>query len=102
MDKKGLSKEYLELCQKNVQALLKTLNVGVTKEDRQHDNSVYMGTSGYSLLFLHLAQHRVDNTYLKKALNILLMSLSDFMALMVLCLSDVLSLTQTLRLSEYF
>ncbi|MPC65974.1 LanC-like protein 1 [Portunus trituberculatus] len=71
VDKKRLSKEYLEQSQKNLEVLLKTLDVGVAKGDGRHDYSVYTGTSGYSLLYLHLAQRRGDDAYLKKASSIL-------------------------------
>ncbi|XP_063883577.1 lanC-like protein 2 isoform X1 [Scylla paramamosain] len=70
-DKKRLSKDYLEQSQKNLEVLLKTFDVGVAKGDGRHDYSVYTGTSGYSLLYLHLAQRRGDEAYLKKASSIL-------------------------------
>lgn len=70
-DNKKLSKEYLERTQKSLEVLQKTLDVGVAKGDGRGDFSVYTGTSGYSLLYLHLAQRRKDDAYLKKASNIL-------------------------------
>lgn len=70
-DKKRLSREYLEHTRKNIEILQKTLDVGVARGDGQDDFSVYTGTSGYSFLYLHLAQCRGDSSYMKKASSLL-------------------------------
>ncbi|KAG0714984.1 LanC-like protein 2 [Chionoecetes opilio] len=70
-DKKKLSGEYLEQIEKNLKVLQKTLDEQVAKGDEEDDYSVYTGTSGYSLLYLRLAQRKEDTTYMKKASSIL-------------------------------
>ncbi|XP_071528976.1 lanC-like protein 2 [Panulirus ornatus] len=68
--KKKLSEEYIHKAWDSIRTLLKTLDVGVSKGNESGDYSIYTGTCGYVVLYLHLAEVLGDNTYLQKATEI--------------------------------
>ncbi|XP_042216662.1 lanC-like protein 2 [Homarus americanus] len=65
--KQKLSQQYISKTQKSIDTLQKVLDEGLSKGGELSDYSVYTGTSGYVLLYLHLAEILGDDTYLQKA-----------------------------------